>query len=110
MLLWAVGIVLVYSLGIFSLADRFLCTFFGFRLAQLGLVSSVPTCLFWLLVLTVLYVFYCIKNNLALTNIEEKEKHMNKNLHIMVLSFFDTVSTAIMGLVVNSVSGATPLT
>lgn len=35
---------------------------------------------------------------------------MNKNLHIMVLSFFDTVSTAIMGLVVNSVSGPTPLT
>jgi hypothetical protein len=35
---------------------------------------------------------------------------MNKNLHILVLSFFDAVSTAIMGLVVNSVSGATPLT
>ncbi|AXC64329.1 hypothetical protein DOE63_00775 [Salmonella enterica subsp. diarizonae serovar 59:z10:-] len=109
-MLWGVGIVLVYSLGIFSLADRFFVQFFGFRLAQLGLVGSVLVCLFWLLVLTVLYVFYCIKNNLALTNIEEKEKHMNKNLHIMVLSFFDTVSTAIMGLVVNSVSGATPLT
>lgn len=35
---------------------------------------------------------------------------MSKKLYIWVLSFFDATSAAIMGLVVNSASGATPLT
>lgn len=34
---------------------------------------------------------------------------MDKNLYIWILSFFDAASTAIMGLVVNSIGGASPL-
>lgn len=81
-----------------------------FKLAKLGLVGFPPKLFFWLLVLIVLFVFYCIKNYMMLISTEEKEKLMNKNLYILVLSFFEAVSTGIMGLVVNSIGGTTPLT
>jgi len=35
---------------------------------------------------------------------------MNKNTLVWVLSFFDAASAAMMGLVVNTVSGLIPLT
>lgn len=35
---------------------------------------------------------------------------MNNKLFVWVLSFFDAASTAGMGLVVNTATGATPLT
>lgn len=72
-------------------------------------MGFTPIVVFWLLVLIVLFVFYCIKNYLATISSEEKEKHMDKNLYIWILSFFDAASTAIMGLVVNSIGGASPL-
>lgn len=77
---------------------------------MLGLVGNTNAQLFWLLILIVLYVFYVIKNCLALNGTEEKGKLMNKNATIWVLSFFDAASTAIMGFVVNAASGSTPLT
>lgn len=77
---------------------------------MLGFGGVVSAQLFWLLVLIVLFVFFFIKNYLATVSIEEKEKLMNKNTLIWVLSFFDAASAAMMGLVVNAVSGSTPLT
>lgn len=82
----------------------------GFRPAILGLGGVLSAQLFWLLVLVVLFIFFVIKNCLATVSNEEKEKLMNKNTSVWVLSFFDAASAAMMGLVVNTVSGSIPLT
>lgn len=88
----------------------FIYVYLSFRPAGLGIGGVVSAQLFWLLVFIVLFIFYVIKNYLATVSIEEKEKLMNKNTLVWVLSFFDAASTAMMGLVVNSVSGSTLLT
>lgn len=72
--------------------------------------GSFISVLFWVLVLSVLFIFSCIKNRLAVASTEEKETMMNKKLFIPVLSFFELVSVVITGLVVNSASGSAPLT
>lgn len=82
----------------------------SFRPAILGLGGVLSAQLSWLLVLVVLFIFFVTKNCLATVSNEEKEKLMKKNTSVWVLSFFDAASAAMMGLVVNTVSGSIPLT
>ncbi|PWW10402.1 hypothetical protein DFO57_11319 [Pantoea sp. AG702] len=77
---------------------------------MLGLVGNLNAQLFWLLVLMVMFVFFVIKNYLATVSPEEKEKLMNKNTYVWVLSFFDAATAAMMCFVVNAACGSTPLT
>lgn len=72
--------------------------------------GTIHDMLFWVLILSVLYVFIFAKNILSAASNEEKEIMMNKNLYTHVLSFFELVANGITGLVVNSACGAAPLT